>query len=84
MKGKIILWNPDPPSGYGICDQEIPQKKLCPNCVGDDEKLSDCCGASAIGNGDNDSIDYGICPECHDHCEFTACETCGGTGEIEI
>jgi len=56
----------------------------CPDCDGDSEKLSDCCGASAIGNRDNDSIDYGICPECGDHCEFESCPTCGGTGEVEM
>jgi hypothetical protein len=56
----------------------------CPDCDGDGELLSDCCGASKIGNGDNDSIDYGICPECGDHCSFNACETCVGTGEVEM
>lgn len=56
----------------------------CPDCDGDGELLSDCCGASVKGNGDNDSIDYGICLECRDHCEFTACVTCGGTGSIEL
>jgi hypothetical protein len=28
--------------------------------------LSDCCGAE--GNGS--MIDIGICPDCHEHCEF--------------
>ena len=32
--------------------------------------VSDCCGASPRGNGDNDSVDYGICSECGEHCEF--------------
>lgn len=27
--------------------------------------ISDCCGASADGNED-----YGICPDCKEHCEF--------------
>jgi hypothetical protein len=27
--------------------------------------ISDCCGASANGNED-----YGICPDCKEHCEF--------------
>ena len=58
--------------------------KQCPDCSGDGEKLSDCCGASIKGNGDNDSSDYGICPQCRDHCSFTACETCGGTGDVEL
>ena len=37
---------------------------------------SECCGAPAEGftgpHGtiDSDSTDYGICPECHEHCEF--------------
>jgi len=32
--------------------------------------VSDCCGASPRSNGDNDSVDYGICSECGEHCEF--------------
>lgn len=30
-------------------------------------KVSDCCGASAT---DPVMLDYGICPDCKDHCEF--------------
>ena len=32
--------------------------------------VSDCCGASSRGNGDNDSVDYGICSECGEYCEY--------------
>ena len=32
--------------------------------------ISNCCGAYPKSNGDNDSSDYGICPECGEHCEF--------------
>lgn len=35
-----------------------------------DDVVSDCCGAEPRGNGDNDSKDYGICPDCGDHCEY--------------
>lgn len=28
-------------------------------------KISDCCGAAVDGNED-----YGICPDCKEHCEF--------------
>jgi len=35
-----------------------------------DDVVSDCCGASPECNGDCDSTDFGICPCCHDHCEF--------------
>ncbi len=31
---------------------------------------SNCCGAPPVSNGDNDSLDYGICPDCGEHCEF--------------
>ena len=39
-------------------------------------KISDCCGASADGNED-----YGICPDCKEHCEFNdedfeTCDNC--------
>lgn len=39
-------------------------------------KVSDCCGArprgflGPHGTVDSDSTDYGICPDCKDHCEF--------------
>ncbi len=32
--------------------------------------VSDCCGAEPLGNGDCDSSDIGICPECGEHCEY--------------
>ena len=32
--------------------------------------ISDCCGASPRGNGDNDLSDIGICSECGEHCEY--------------
>ena len=44
-------------------------------------KISNCCGASNI-----DFEDYGICPECREHCEFIeddTCEFCDGKGETE-
>jgi hypothetical protein len=33
-------------------------------------KITDCCGAEPLSNGDNDTMDYGICPECGEHCEY--------------
>lgn len=33
-------------------------------------KVSDCCGAAPIGNGDMSFEDVGICSECRDHCEY--------------
>lgn len=33
-------------------------------------KISDCCGAEAYSNGDSSTEDYGICPECKEHCEY--------------
>jgi hypothetical protein len=33
-------------------------------------KLSDCCGVPAYSNGDLDTEDIGICPECKEHCEY--------------
>lgn len=32
--------------------------------------VSECCAVSPVGNGDMDSTDIGICPECKDRCEF--------------
>jgi transcription initiation factor IIE alpha subunit len=32
--------------------------------------VSDCCGVPPRGNGDCDTSDIGICPECGEHCEY--------------
>jgi hypothetical protein len=59
--------------------------KTCPACKGMGYLiLSDCCGAEPYSNGDGSSEDYGICPECRDHCTYekTECEVCNGEGEI--
>jgi hypothetical protein len=34
------------------------------------QELSNCCSAAPIGNGDYDTIDIGICPECLEHCHY--------------
>ena len=34
------------------------------------EVVSNCCGAAPISNGDNDSTDFGICPDCGEHCDY--------------
>ena len=34
------------------------------------ELVSDCCGASNVSNGDCDTSDLGICPDCGDHCTY--------------
>ena len=36
----------------------------------EDRYVSNCCGAEPVGNGDNDTMDYGICPDCGEHCEY--------------
>lgn len=41
-------------------------------------KVSDCCGAAPISNGDMDFEDIGICSACRDHCEYIE------EGEIEM
>ena len=34
-------------------------------------KLSDCCGSAPRNyNNDCDSMDFGVCPRCGDHCEY--------------
>lgn len=33
-------------------------------------KVSNCCGVEAYSNGDASTEDYGICPECKEHCEY--------------
>ena len=38
--------------------------------------ISDCCGAPPKSNGDNDTMDSGICPACGEHCEYIDEEDC--------
>lgn len=59
-----------------------PKKKYCTACDGEGKfSLSDCCGAEPRSNGDMDTKDIGICPECGDHCDYNIeCEECNGTG----
>lgn len=33
-------------------------------------KVTDCCGVPAYSNGDSDTEDIGICPQCGEHCEY--------------
>jgi predicted amidophosphoribosyltransferase len=41
-------------------------------------KLSNCCGAAPRSNGDCDTEDFGLCPDCKDHCEYIEfCDDCG-------
>jgi len=45
--------------------------KECKACNGEGSfYITDCCGAEPRGNGDSDSSDIGMCPECGDHCEY--------------
>lgn len=32
--------------------------------------VSNCCGAPPTSNGDSDTEDIGICPECGEYCEY--------------
>ena len=62
-------------------------KKECPECCGEgtlNEFVSSCCGSKPYCNGDSDTSDIGICPDCGDHCEYgdLECDNCGGTGEV--
>lgn len=43
-------------------------------------KYSNCCGAEPRSWGDNDTEDFGICPDCHDHCQYD--EYCDGCNEL--
>jgi len=40
------------------------------NYLSEMDFVSDCCGVPPRGNGDCDTSDIGICPECGDHCEY--------------
>jgi DnaJ-class molecular chaperone len=58
------------------CNEKVYLKE-CPDCKGEGIfEESECCGA-AIKWTD-------ICSKCGEHTNETECETCGGTGEIEM
>lgn len=59
-----------PDCGWGF-DAEKLTEAMCEKKKEPTGRLvSHCCGAPPISNGDCDSTDFGLCPECHDHCEF--------------
>lgn len=35
-----------------------------------DRYVSNCCGAYPLSNGDVDTMEYGICPDCGEHCDY--------------
>ena len=45
-------------------------------------KISDCCGAEPYSNGDSSTEDFGICPDCKEHCEYIEIEDCEGEDDI--
>lgn len=51
-------------------------KKVCPDCEGDMETMSNCCGAKI----DTDML---ICYDCKEHSDVAICETCNGEGEVD-
>lgn len=64
-------------------DEDVtPKKEYCDTCEGEGKfSLSSCCGAEPRSNGDMDTKDIGICPECGDHCDYDMeCKDCNGTG----
>jgi hypothetical protein len=50
--------------------------KICPDCEGSEDIVSDCCGASI----DSDML---ICYECKEHSDIAVCNTCDGEGVID-
>lgn len=48
---------------------------VCPDCGGDPDIVSACCGASI----DTDIL---ICSDCKEHSEIAVCETCEGRGTV--
>jgi|LakMenEpi03Aug12_release.lakeMendotaPanAssembly.Ray.scaffolds.fasta_scaffold1048961_1 hypothetical protein len=56
--------------------REKENKKICPDCEGSEDIVSDCCGASI----DSDML---ICYECKEHSDIAVCETCDGEGVID-
>jgi len=46
--------------------------------------VSNCCGASNRSNGDNDFSEFGICPECGEHCEFEDDEEGSDDGSLDL
>ena len=81
-QGLFNSLRPEPVDDCGaFSDEQLNERtedtKECPECEGKggSEYLSDCCGA------DRDA-DSGLCHHCHDHCGFSQCPECNGTGII--
>ena len=46
--------------------------------------ISNCCGAANKSNGDTDYAEFGICPECKEHCEFIDEDSLEDDGSLDI
>ena len=56
-------------------NEKEPAFKVCPDCEGVSQELSDCCGARM-------NSDFMMCSDCKDHCGIQVCETCDGEGQV--
>jgi len=45
-------------------------KEFYPEIKVEDRYVSNCCGAYPLSNGDCDTMDCGICPDCGEHCDY--------------
>lgn len=59
----------------GHAVQQLTEPNVCPDCEGEMEQISTCCG----GPIDEDTL---ICLECKEHSDIEVCETCNGSGTI--
>ena len=68
-------------AGCPVCEGEAPETEtvICPDCSGEKNIVSDCCGEPIIEDTD-------FCSFCREHCgeEEIICETCKGEGTIQI
>lgn len=65
------------PVAKGEREPDEERTKVCPDCDGDMEAMSACCGASI----DTDML---ICMDCKEHSELAVCETCNGEGRVKF
>ncbi len=60
--------------------QPVIKTEECEECSGSGTVCYSCCGDDIKGN------DFDNCPTCFEHCSLDeeVCESCGGTGLIEV
>ena len=66
----------DPDGRNGTTTPLEPVYEVCPDCGGEMDAMSECCGAKI-------DTDMMMCYDCKEHSDLAVCETCNGKGKVQ-